>query len=168
MTPGPSDEVNGKRGCTSEPRTSGIKCAVAERLRCLTVVTGQDDLRVGVRIPAVGIVFAICCVCLIAAPLADTGTVSRAALSAAARPAAELELGLWTTATRRLRVPRISLRRFRTRLAYSYNTCATRQTGRYSYRPAVVMAGDVELNPGPDSTASVLPPGTLSPHGVPC
>ena len=66
---------------------------------------------------------------------------------------------LWTVDDRRLRVARISLRRFRTRLAYNANTCATRQTGRYNYRPADALAGDIELNPGPDATPPVAPPG---------
>ena len=62
---------------------------------------------------------------------------------------------------------RISIRRFRTRLAYDANTCATRQTGRFNYRTAVIMAGDIELNPGPDAVpTTVAPPGTLKVYHV--
>ena len=71
---------------------------------------------------------------------------------APARPL-EAGLGLWA-APRRLRVARVSLRRFRTRIAYGSNTSATRPTGRYRYKPADALAGDIELNPGPQPATS--------------
>ena len=59
--------------------------------------------------------------------------------------------------------PRITIRRFRSRVTYGANTTASRQTGRYSFSPPLSLAGDVELNPGPvTGPDAVAPPGELS------
>jgi len=53
------------------------------------------------------------------------------------------------------------------REAYGANTNAAWQTGRYSCKPPVTLAGDVELNPGPDTTSlPVVPPCTLTVYYV--
>ena len=43
----------------------------------------------------------------------------------------------------------IKVRYFRTRLSYYANTDATRTGGRFNQSLLLVLAGDVELNPGP-------------------
>ena len=172
MIPEASDGDLDERRPGTGSRTAGVQRAVAERSACRTSVRASWAVigPAGVRPSAAGVAFIICCACLYAAPpgLAPAlPTGARAPLRAApcrvavARPA-DFSHGLWTGAIRRLRVPRISVRRFRTRLAYSANTCSTRQTGRYSYRPADALAGDIELNPGPDAAPLVAPPGTLT------
>ena len=176
MDAGPPDgELDRRRpGPRSDPEAQ--QQTVAERSASRTVIRPE-----GVRVPAAAVGFFVCCLCLSAAgpglepaPAQFAGArVSRAALcpvalcpaTAAARPAIT-DLGLWTRTFRRLRTPQISIRRFRTRVAFGPNTCATRQTGRYSYRPADALAGDIELNPGPNATPPVAPPGTLTVYQV--
>ena len=51
------------------------------------------------------------------------------------------------------RLPRtgtVRIRYFRSRAAYSANSDASRQRGRLAYVPPILLAGDVELNPGPN------------------
>ena len=127
-----------------------------------------------VRVPAAAAPFIACCIYLhaglgqVPARTTDARAVSGAALCPVAVTARYVEicLGLWTSPSRRLRVARISVRRFRTRLAYSANTFATRQTRRFSCKPATALAGDIELNPGPDTGTAVAPPGALTAYHV--
>ena len=160
MTPGPSDgDLSGRRpgmrsGAAGEQRAVAERSAARTARRIAGAVTGVA----GVRVPAVAVAFIICGACL----LADERSAIQ--LSAPAARPVDASLGLWTAT--RLRVARISLRRFRTRLAYGANTCATRQTGRYNYKPADTLAGDIELNPGPDGNPSAAPPGTLTAYHV--
>ena len=49
-----------------------------------------------------------------------------------------------------LRSGRITVRWFRKRALYSANCDASRQVGRIVFTSPVLLAGDVELNPGPD------------------
>lgn len=53
-----------------------------------------------------------------------------------------------------LRVPDIKIRRFKSRVAYSANGVPTFQLGRFVYSPPVLLAGDIELNPGPEHTTT--------------
>lgn len=67
----------------------------------------------------------------------------------------------------RVRVARVATRWFKSRVTYGGNTVATRQLGRLLCRESLVLAGDIELNPGPgDAAAQVAPPvagtGTIS------
>ena len=49
----------------------------------------------------------------------------------------------------RVRAPRVTTRWFRSRATYGGDTVAAAQLGRLSYRRSLVLAGDIELNPGP-------------------
>ena len=51
-----------------------------------------------------------------------------------------------------LKAGRVKTRFFRTRVTYCANSAATRQRGRLSYVPPTLLAGDIELNPGPTGT----------------
>ena len=51
----------------------------------------------------------------------------------------------------RLRQPAVRVRWFRRRVPYSANTGASRQLGRFVFAPSVLLAGDIEVNPGPAS-----------------
>ena len=172
MIPGPSDGELGGRQTRSVPGAAGIQRAVAEwsaswKLRW----TAREVIGTArVRLPETAVAFVLCCVCLLAARpgLAPAPSAAGAALCRAAADARPVGagLGLWTLATGRLRVARITVRRFRTRQAYSANTSASRQAGRYRYRPAVVLAGDIELNPGPVATPPVAPPALPTTYHV--
>ena len=89
-----------------------------------------------VRVPAATAAFFVCCLWMLAAgpwpgPARSAGThPSHAAHNPAAVAAcpAITDIGLWTITSRRPRTPRVTIRRFRTRMAYSANTSATRQT----------------------------------------
>ena len=64
---------------------------------------------------------------------------------------------------RRVRVPVITVRRFRSRSSYGGSTTASRQHGRLVCRGLLLLAGDIELNPGPGSPAvQVAPPESAS------
>ena len=59
----------------------------------------------------------------------------------------------------RVRVTRITVRWFKSRVSYGGNTMASRQMGRLVCRQLLILAGDIELNPGPGSvTAHTAPP----------
>ena len=51
-----------------------------------------------------------------------------------------------------VRTGKVKVRFFRSRAAYNANSDATRQRGRLTYFPTILLAGDIELNPGPSST----------------
>ena len=156
MTPGPSDgDLTGRR---PGPRSGTARpwVALAEWLtrRADRRAGRPASERTGVQISAATAVLLFFCVGLLSARTPGDRPASRAAIYSAA-PARPLDAGLclWT-APRRLRVARVSLRRFRTRIAYGSNTSATRSTGRYRYKSADALAGDVELNPGPQPATS--------------
>ena len=50
----------------------------------------------------------------------------------------------------RVRFAVVKARYFRARVPYDTNGTASRQLGRFSFVPALLLAGDVELNPGPE------------------
>ena len=64
---------------------------------------------------------------------------------------------------RRVPVPVITVRRFRSRSSHGGNTTASRQHGRLVCRRLLLLAGDIEVNPGPGSPAvQVAPPESAS------
>ena len=65
----------------------------------------------------------------------------------------------------------VKVRNFRTRVPYNANCDASRQLGRISYHSSVLLAGGIELNPGPEpgerptagqAAGSSSPPATLT------
>ena len=52
-----------------------------------------------------------------------------------------------------LRTGKVKIRYFRSRIAYSANSDATCQRGRLAYVPPALLAGDIEVNPGPEGTS---------------
>ena len=65
----------------------------------------------------------------------------------------------------------VKVRYFRTRVPDNANCDASRQLGRISYHSSVLLAGDIELNPGPEpgerpaagrAAGSSSPPATLT------
>ena len=121
--------------------------------------------RTQVRSLAAAVTFFACCLFsrseLAPAWPGDVRGPCSAASCLAAAPGAGIRI---PTAAPRLRLPKISVRYFRARVSYGAHTDATRSPGRYTFTPAVSLAGDIELNPGPDPAQPVVSPGVLTAH----
>ena len=86
-------------------------------------------------------------------------TLVLVALLALSRPCGDTD----QHSPRRLRTSGVATRWFKTRVPYSANSTASVQRGRLSYRSALSLAGDIELNPGPQQTATLeCNPGRLT------
>ena len=59
--------------------------------------------------------------------------------------------------------PGVKIRWFRRRTSYGANTDASRQLGRFTFSPPVLLAGDIEVNPGPALNGAATP-GTAGPR----
>ena len=53
--------------------------------------------------------------------------------------------------------PGVKIRWFRRRASYGANTDASRQLGRFTFSPSVLLAGDIEVNPGPTANRAAAP-----------
>ena len=146
-------------GPRSEPQTlTGTVAQWSERLPGMWMgVIG----RMGFRIRAAGLLL------VLAAVLVYAGGDLSGPSAPPILPAPLLPRGTrWQPlllSRRRVRVPVITVRRFRSRSSHGGNTTATRQHGRLVCRRLLLLAGDIEVNPGPGSPAvQVAPPESAS------
>ena len=115
----------------------------------------------GVRIRAAGLLFVLAVV-LIYAGGDPSGPSAPPILPAPLLPRGTRWQPLLLS-RRRVRVPVITVRWFRSRSSYGGSTTATRQHGRLVCRGLLLLAGDIEMNPGPGSQAvQVAPPESAS------